>query len=83
MYQFPAFLGIIFEQYPRSPKGTLYSRMRTKKICRGNIRIFLKDVDLPHLLGGMENEAVGIYLQAAGGIGGQMMLIFPYAKALS
>lgn len=39
-------------------------------------------VDLPHLLGGMENEAVGIYLQAAGGIGGQMMLIFPYAKAL-
>jgi len=37
--------------------------------------------DVPHLLGGPETEAVGIYLRAQGGIDWQMMLILDYAKA--
>lgn len=37
--------------------------------------------DIPLLLGGPENEAVGIYLQAEGKIGGQIMLILPLPKA--
>ncbi len=38
--------------------------------------------DVPNLLGGPENEAVGIYLQARGAMAGQIMLVLPYAKAL-
>ncbi len=38
--------------------------------------------DIPTLLGGPEEEAVGIYLQAQGDIQGQIMLIMPYDKAL-
>jgi chemotaxis protein CheC len=38
--------------------------------------------DLPMLLGGPESEAVGIYLQATGGMAGQIMLVLPYLKAL-
>lgn len=37
---------------------------------------------IPGLLGGPENEAVGIYLRVEGKIPGQIMLIIPYAKAL-
>lgn len=42
----------------------------------------VKVTDLPNLLGGAENDAVGIYLRAEGGLAGQMMLIFPYTQAL-
>jgi chemotaxis protein CheC len=35
-----------------------------------------------HLLGGPENEAVGIYLRAQGDIPGQMMLVLAYPQAL-
>ncbi|MBL8058300.1 MAG: chemotaxis protein CheC [Anaerolineales bacterium] len=34
------------------------------------------------LVGGPETEAVGIYLQATGGVVGQFMLVMPYEKAL-
>jgi chemotaxis protein CheC len=38
--------------------------------------------DIPALLGGPESEAVGLYLQAQGGLPGQIMLVVPYPKAL-
>ncbi len=38
--------------------------------------------DVPHILGGPENEAVGIYLRSVGEIPAQIMLIMPYTKAL-
>jgi len=37
---------------------------------------------VPYLLGGPENEAVGVYLRAEGEMAGQIMLIFPYERAL-
>lgn len=39
-------------------------------------------LEIPKLAGGLENEAVGIYLRAEGDLAGQMMLIVPYHKAL-
>ncbi len=39
--------------------------------------------DIPMLLGGPENDAVGIYLKIEGDIGGQIMLILPLARAMS
>lgn len=39
--------------------------------------------DIPMLLGGPENDAVGIYLKIEGDIGGQIMLILPLDKAMS
>ncbi|MBN1537691.1 MAG: chemotaxis protein CheC [Anaerolineales bacterium] len=38
--------------------------------------------EIPDLLGGPEAEAVGIYLRVEGKIGGQMMMVVPYLKAL-
>jgi chemotaxis protein CheC len=38
--------------------------------------------ELPALLGGPENEAVAIYVQAEGELCGQFMLVLPYPKAL-
>lgn len=38
--------------------------------------------EIPGLLGGPENEAVGVYLRAEGEMAGQIMLIFPYERAL-
>lgn len=38
--------------------------------------------DIAVLLGGPEQEAVGIYLQADGEVAGHMMLVLPYLKAL-
>ena len=38
--------------------------------------------DIPDLLGGPENEAVGIYLRLEGQLSGQMMLIVPFDKAM-
>jgi chemotaxis protein CheC len=38
--------------------------------------------DIPNLLGGPENEAVGIYLRAEGALAGQFMLIIPLDKAM-
>lgn len=38
--------------------------------------------DVPHMLGGPENEAVGIYLRAHGDMSGQLMLVLAYAQAL-
>ena len=37
---------------------------------------------IANLLGGPENEAVGVYLRAEGQMSGQIMLIFPYERAL-
>jgi chemotaxis protein CheC len=39
-------------------------------------------MDIPKMLGGLENEGVGIYLRAEGDIAGQIMLILPFPKAL-
>jgi chemotaxis protein CheC len=39
-------------------------------------------INIPDLLGGPENEAVGVYLRAEGEMSGQIMLVFPYEKAL-
>lgn len=36
---------------------------------------------IPAMLGGAENDAVGIYLQMQGAIPGQIMLVLPHAKA--
>jgi len=38
--------------------------------------------EISNLLGGPENEAVGVYLRAEGEMSGQIMLIFPYESAL-
>ncbi len=38
--------------------------------------------EIPHILGGPENEAIGVYLRAEGEISGQIMLVIPYEKAL-
>ncbi len=38
--------------------------------------------EIPNLLGGPENEAVGVYLRAEGEMSGQIMLVFPYERAL-
>lgn len=38
--------------------------------------------EIPTLLGGPENEAVGVYLRAEGEMSGQIMLVFPYDRAL-
>ena len=38
--------------------------------------------DVPNMLGGPENEAVGIYLRAQGEMSGQLMLVLAYEKAL-
>jgi chemotaxis protein CheC len=38
--------------------------------------------DIPKMIGGLENEAIGIYLRAEGGLTGQIMMIIPYHKAL-
>lgn len=38
--------------------------------------------EIPLLVGGPEQEAVGIYLQAQGGLVGQIMLVMPYDKGL-
>ena len=34
------------------------------------------------MLGGPENEAIGVYLRAEGDLSGQIMLIIPYQKAM-
>lgn len=39
-------------------------------------------IDIPCLVGGLENEAVGIYLRSEGSISGQILMVIPYAKAL-
>jgi chemotaxis protein CheC len=38
--------------------------------------------EISALLGGPENEAVGIYLRVEGEIAGQMMMVIPYPRAL-
>lgn len=38
--------------------------------------------EIPHILGGPENEAIGVYLRAEGDISGQIMLVIPYQKAM-
>ena len=38
--------------------------------------------EIPHILGGPENEAIGVYLRAEGDISGKIMLVIPYDKAL-
>jgi chemotaxis protein CheC len=38
--------------------------------------------EVPNMLGGPENEAVGIYLRAQGEMPGQLMLVLAYDKAL-
>lgn len=42
----------------------------------------VKFSDIPQILGGPENDAVGIYLRIEGNISGQIMMIIPYSKAL-
>jgi chemotaxis protein CheC len=39
-------------------------------------------LDIPRIVGGLENEAIGIYLRAEGDLSAQIMLIIPYNKAL-
>ncbi len=39
-------------------------------------------MELPTLVGGPENEAVGIYLRSEGALSGQMLMVIPYPKAL-
>jgi chemotaxis protein CheC len=38
--------------------------------------------EIPFILGGPENDAVGIYLRIHGDLNAQVMLVFPYDKAL-
>lgn len=37
--------------------------------------------DIPHMLGGPESEAVGIYLLSEGDLAGQIMLVLPFDQA--
>lgn len=39
-------------------------------------------LDIPSIVGGLENEAIGIYLRAEGDLTGQIMLIISYDTAL-
>ncbi|MBE0695611.1 MAG: chemotaxis protein CheC [Anaerolineaceae bacterium] len=39
-------------------------------------------LDIPKIVGGLENEAIGIYLRAEGDMSAQIMLIIPYQSAL-
>jgi chemotaxis protein CheC len=39
-------------------------------------------LDIPKIVGGLENEAIGIYLRAEGDMSAQIMLIIPYQRAL-
>lgn len=43
---------------------------------------FVPLLQIPNLVGGPENEAVGVYLRAEGEMAGQFMLIMPLNKAL-
>ncbi len=43
---------------------------------------FVPILQIPSLVGGPENEAVGVYLRAEGEMAGQFMLIMPLKKAL-
>lgn len=38
--------------------------------------------DIPSIVGGLEREAIGVYLRAEGNLLGQIMMIIPYEKAL-
>lgn len=38
--------------------------------------------DIPKIIGGVENEVIGIYLRAEGDLSAQIMLIIPYNRAL-
>lgn len=61
-----------------------FSGMVGKNLTVSAPRVTLVPIsDLPNLLGGPENEAVGIYLRAQGGMSGQIMLILPYDQALA
>lgn len=53
----------------------------TLTVTRPSARL-VSMAEIPNLLGGPENEAVGIYLQAAGDIAGQIMLVLPFANAM-
>ncbi|MFZ5808886.1 MAG: chemotaxis protein CheC [Chloroflexota bacterium] len=53
----------------------------TLTVTEPNVRL-VPFTDIPALLGGPENEAVGIYLRVEGKIPGQIMLVIPYLKAL-
>jgi len=60
-----------------------FSGMLGQNLNVDSPRVKLVDVtDIPGMLGGPENEAVGIYLAAEGTMTGQFMLILPYQKAL-
>lgn len=38
--------------------------------------------EIPHIFGGPEQEAIGVYLRAEGSLGAQIMLIIPFGKAM-
>jgi len=50
-------------------------------VTQPNLRL-MPLAEVPGVLGGPEQEAVGIYLQAVGELSGQIMLILPLAKAM-
>ncbi|NMC54052.1 MAG: hypothetical protein GYA48_10500 [Chloroflexi bacterium] len=60
-----------------------FSGMLGQSLIVDSPKVKLVDVtEIPSMLGGPENEAVGIYLASEGTMCSQFMLILPYQKAL-
>lgn len=60
-----------------------FSRMVGKTLVLAQPQVRLVPLaDLPSILGGPEQEAVGIYLRTQGDIAGQIVLVLAYRKAL-
>lgn len=77
-----SFLQVVAgEGVHRAAEGFAGMLGRSVEVANPEIRL-VPFREIPVLLGGPENEAVGIYLQAQGDLLGQMMLVLPYVKAL-
>jgi chemotaxis protein CheC len=60
-----------------------FSRMLGREILVTDPALKVVSIlDLPSYAGGLENEAIGIYLRTEGDVSAQIMLIIPFQKAL-
>jgi chemotaxis protein CheC len=69
-------------------RGFSNSAQGLSKMIGQELSVFSPDVDLvpladiPDILGGPDNDAVGVYLRFAGELSGQIMMIISYQQAL-
>ena len=73
--------GIAAQGFQNAAKGFADMLGQSLTVTEPVIRT-ISILEIPKMLGGIENEGVGIYLRAEGDIAGQIMLILPYTKAL-